>query len=426
MTRDADHRSPAAMAPPTQERYRAPAQWLHWLIAALIVLQFVLAELAERADEAGSLAAQLGWLADHKSVGMTILCLAIVRLAFRWRAAPPPPLPAPHAQQLLAKLTHGLLYLLLFALPLTGWLGSSAAAYSVSWFGWFTWPDLVAADPALREQLYVWHERGGNVLAVLAGLHLAAAIKHHYVDRDTTLMRMTSPASLTLFAVALGAGLSWITLSGASTGGAAPTSGVTVQPPAQPALPTAQTEQAASQVIATTAAEPALPSWAIDYERSRVTFSADQAGASFDGTWQRWEADIRFSAAALTQSRAKVSFDATSAATNDADRDSTLTSSEFFAAERFPAIVFKTDEIRRAPQDAEHAFTAAGSLLVKGVSVPVVFDFSVTAEGTQRQLTGQARLDRLVLGIGTGDWADPASIGQFVDVRVSVTADVRE
>lgn len=394
--------------------YHAVAKALHWLIAALIVLQFVLAELAERADEAGALAAQLGWLADHKSVGMTVLCLAVLRLAFRMRSTPPAPLPAPLWQLLVAKTTHWLLYLLLFLLPVTGWLGSSAAAYSVSWFGWFTWPDLVAADPSLRERLYLWHERGGTALAILAGLHLAAAVKHHFYDRDTTAMRIASPTSLILFAVALGAGLSWITLSGASTGTRA-----TAPAAASPAAPAATPAN-----IATLAAEPSLPRWTVDYERSSVTFSADQAGASFDGTWRRWEADIRFAANALPDSQAKVSFDAASAVTGDADRDSTLTSPEFFASESFPSIVFKTSDIQRAAQNAEHAFAARGSLLIKGAAVPVVFDFSVTAQEARRTLRGEARLDRLALGVGTGDWADPASIGQFVTVSVSLTAAV--
>ena len=160
--------------------YSRTAQYLHWAVAAMIVLQFVLIEIAEGTT---SRIAVLGLFANHKSVGMTILMLAILRLG--WRLAnQPPKLPGemPAWQVQVSALTHWALYAFLFALPISGWLMSSAANYSVSWFGLFTWPDLVSPDEVLKDTLKTVHELLGKALFVIALLHVLAACKHHFLD----------------------------------------------------------------------------------------------------------------------------------------------------------------------------------------------------------------------------------------------------
>jgi len=179
-----------AMAP-APVRYGGVSQALHWLVAVLIVVQFVLASLAEAAQDAGSLLGALTWFARHKSVGMTILMLACIRLV--WRLAhPPPPLPEamPAWERMAARISHLLLYVLLFAMPISGWLMSSAANFPVSWFGLFTWPDLVAAGDARKELFEAVHEVQAKILFALAVLHVAAALKHHIHDRDDVFVRM--------------------------------------------------------------------------------------------------------------------------------------------------------------------------------------------------------------------------------------------
>jgi cytochrome b561 len=89
-----------------------------------------------------------------------------------------------------AKVTHWLFYGLLFALPLTGWLMSSAANFPVSWFGLFTFPDLVAPSETLKTRLETVHEMLARALWITAALHVAAALKHHVLDRDDVLKRM--------------------------------------------------------------------------------------------------------------------------------------------------------------------------------------------------------------------------------------------
>jgi len=169
-------------------RYTGVAQSLHWIIAALIVTQFA---LAWTADDLPLGLHKLALLARHKSFGMTILMLAIARVL--WRLAnPPPDLPSAMTpiERMLARATHLAFYVLLFAMPLTGWLMSSAKAYSVSWFGLFTWPDLIAKNATAFEALKTTHDYLSYLLLAIVVLHVLAALKHHFWNKDDVLVRM--------------------------------------------------------------------------------------------------------------------------------------------------------------------------------------------------------------------------------------------
>jgi cytochrome b561 len=169
-------------------RYGVPAQFLHWVIAALIVIQFVLGLIQEDLPVG---VRKLGILARHKSVGMTILMLAILRLAWRlWHPAPPLPPAMRPFERWAARATHVAFYVLLFAMPLTGWMMSSAKNYSVSWFGLFTWPNLIGKNEAAFNLLRSTHDALSALLFIIAVLHILAALKHHFWDRDDVLLRM--------------------------------------------------------------------------------------------------------------------------------------------------------------------------------------------------------------------------------------------
>ena len=150
--------------------------------------QFTLAYLA---DDLPLGAHKLALLARHKSFGMTVLMLAILRLLWRLKNPPPslPPGMTP-LQQSLARATHIAFYVLLFAMPLTGWLMSSAKNYSVSWFGVFTWPNLIAKNEAAFDVLRTTHHILSYALFAIAVLHVLAALKHHFWDKDAVLLRM--------------------------------------------------------------------------------------------------------------------------------------------------------------------------------------------------------------------------------------------
>ena len=168
-------------------RYGSVAQFLHWGIVVLLIVQVTLGKIADSLPVGLE---RLVMMARHKSFGITILGLALLRLAWRLIDRPPPPPPMPRWQQIAARLNHWGLYALLFALPLSGWLMSSAANRPASWFGLAQLPDFIAPDPGLKEVFEEVHEMLVNVLFVLAGLHVAAALKHQFVDRDGLLLRM--------------------------------------------------------------------------------------------------------------------------------------------------------------------------------------------------------------------------------------------
>jgi len=172
----------------TPRRWGALAQLLHWLVVLLIIAQFTLATLF---DDLPAGAKKLTLLARHKSIGITILMLALLRLVWRTRS-PGPALPdtlKPY-ERTLARLTHVLLYVFLFAVPLSGWLMSSARGFPVSWFGFFQLPDLVPKNKTLYEALVETHETLAWCLYAIVFLHVVAALKHHFIHKDDVLRRM--------------------------------------------------------------------------------------------------------------------------------------------------------------------------------------------------------------------------------------------
>lgn len=134
---------------------------------------------------------RLQWLSRHKAIGMTVLVLVLARLL--WRLANcPPQLPAsmPQWERRVATTTHRLLYALLVAAAVAGWLYASAAGVSVSWFGLVQIPDLIAKDRAFADVLRVTHIVLVVALAAVLGLHVAGALRHALVRRDGLVQRM--------------------------------------------------------------------------------------------------------------------------------------------------------------------------------------------------------------------------------------------
>lgn len=127
----------------------------------------------------------------HKSVGVAVLALTALRVLWHLASPPPGPLASlPAWQRMAARGAHLALYAALIGMPLSGWLMSSAAGRPVAPFGLFTLPDLVLQDQELAEFFHETHGIMGTVLMILVGLHVAAALKHHLLDRDATLRRM--------------------------------------------------------------------------------------------------------------------------------------------------------------------------------------------------------------------------------------------
>lgn len=170
-------------------RYSNTAIVLHWLIAILIVLAFVLGTIMT--DIPGITPTKLRYFSWHKWLGITILGLACVRLL--WRLTHPVPAYTslmPTWQKYAAHGLHIALYVLMFAIPISGYLYSLAAGVPVVYLGIIHLPILIAPDPVLKPILKEVHELLNNGLLILVSLHVLAALKHHFINRDTILKRM--------------------------------------------------------------------------------------------------------------------------------------------------------------------------------------------------------------------------------------------
>lgn len=169
-------------------RYTRTAMSLHWLIALMIIGLFAfglyMVELPLSPQK-------LKFYSYHKWAGVTVFLLVLLRLLWRITHRPPElPAAMPRWQVKAAKAGHHLLYLLMVIVPLSGWLMSSAKGFQTVWFGVLPLPDFVAPDKALAETLKAAHKWFAYGLAALVLAHVAAALKHHFIDRDGLLARM--------------------------------------------------------------------------------------------------------------------------------------------------------------------------------------------------------------------------------------------
>lgn len=175
------------MAEP-RNRYSSVSLAFHWGIALAVLAQILLITVRESIE--GPMAREL--LAIHKALGITILVLTLARLLWRF-ANPALPLPTgtPSWQKAAARTTHALFYVLLIAIPVFGWVSSSAGGRDIDIFGLFNWPLLSVEGGRETAGFYMdLHRAAVKGLYVLLALHVLAGLKHHFVDRDNVLHRM--------------------------------------------------------------------------------------------------------------------------------------------------------------------------------------------------------------------------------------------
>lgn len=354
------------------ERYGWLAKLFHWLIVLLVIGQFVLANIAENLPLGLRKVEVLG---RHKSFGITILVLAILRLGWRY-VSPPPPLPAHMKgwERKAAHVSHFLLYALLFAVPLAGWTMSSARNFPVSWFGLVQLPDFVRPNESTFRAAHEAHEFLAITLALVAILHLLAALKHHFFDKDTVLRRM-----LPLGAIVLA---------------------LTFPPDPVHAAGAGQWKQSGTQDV--------------------LTFHFSQAGAATSGAFGQFTTALTTGAdGAPTALEVKV--DVASLDTKDKDRDGILRGADLFDVKRFPAATFTSTQIRKIAADR---YEASGQLTIRDVTKNVALPFSLTplagAGAPALQLAGEIRILRIDYGVGLGEWKATDTVGNPVTIRYSV------
>ncbi|MGB8326254.1 MAG: YceI family protein [Steroidobacteraceae bacterium] len=359
----------------TTVRWGGITQLFHWGIVALVLTQFVLALSADGAAPARKLAL----LARHKSIGITILALAALRLLWRWMN-PVPPLP-PTLQpweRRLAHCTHIALYALLFAVPFAGWLMSSAKNYPVSWFGLVQLPNFVAPSASSFHYLNAMHHFLGYTLAGVAVVHLLGALKHHFIYRDTVLRRMLPFTKVGVLIGVLAAG----------------------------ALP---------------AAAHGAPRYMLDTAKSSLSFTFVQAGARTRGQFRKFTAVLDYGTRDLSGGVLSVTIDVDSVDTRDSDRDSTLRSADFFNAKRWPQATFVSSAITSA---APGRYDVRGALTIRDVTrelrLTLVARATLEARKPVVYLAGATTIHRLDFGVGQGDWQSTDWIGNEVTIEWSL------
>ena len=425
-------------------RYTTLAIVLHWLIAAAIVLQIVLSSRMDGPRTPESFAVtQL-----HKSIGVTVLLLSLLRLG--WRLAHPmAPLPATMArwERRLSRIVHVGFYVIMIGMPLTGWIMVSASRVQLPTllYGVFPWPNLPLHDLAARQAWHSFGENGHGLLAkavyVLLAAHVAGALKHQLLSRDEPVLARMAPGAVAgrwlepRLAIILLALLGVIALgeflTPPSPRMSAPPVAVTalspvqepgVQGPKEPsthdtsAVPTVG---AAPAIPAPTSPAPSGPVKWIVLPGSTLGFTTAWSGQPIQGRFDRWKADIAFSPDALDLSKVSVSIDVGSVNTGDKQRDAALPSGDWFDAAAHPKAIFTASRFEKAGPDR---YVAHGTLSLKGMTRPEDVAFRLKIVGDQASVTGSTSLDRSAFAIGQGEFEATDQIPGAVQVQVALKA----
>lgn len=366
----------------TSERWGTLARLFHWAIVLMLIGQFIMAEIAEDLPLGME---KIAVLARHKSVGITILLLAVLRLG--WRALNPTPrapagAPWEHA---LARGAHVALYGLLFAMPLSGWMMSSAKNYPVSWFNLLPLPNLVPVSESIYEFMHETHELLATALIVIAAAHVLGALRHHFIKNDDVLKRMLWAAT--------GASL----LLGGSAG---PTEAATTAA----AGPTGATQ-----------------SWRFQPTGSTLTFVFEQAGAATEGRFGQFSATLLQPIEATARGTLSVTVDLASLATGDTQRDTLLRGADLFDVAKHPKAQFKVSSLAPSKQGR---LMLDGVLTLRGISrrlsIPATLQPDVAAKPRTVILQGETTLNRLDFGIGQGEWKSTEWVANAAKVRFSL------
>ena len=423
-----------------QQRYSGGAILLHWLLALLLAGELALGFAMPR-DASGFELYQL-----HKSIGITILLLTFVRLGWRMTHKRPPKMEG-GLNGFLASAVHVGFYVLMVGVPLTGWAIVSTSAISVPTmiFGVVPWPHL-PLDGGMNHTFEEAHEILAKVGIGLFVLHVAGALRHHFLMRDSLLGRMApgGAGAVTLGLMVAVIGL-WAAVYFGLGGGAGhdhaeeeqaqettlPPDGsqtdgrVALAADETAAEPVAEEEEEATAEEGATEAEPEPeatetagppPSWTIQ-PGGKLGFNVDNGGMALNGSFSRWSGTIAMDPEAPESARIAIEIDLASASLGDGTQDAMLKGPDFLGAGSSPTATWRSTSVRRV---SGNRYTAEGTLTLKGASRPQRIAFTLGGSGARRSVTGTATIDRKAFNVGTGDAA--ASVASSVNVSFAFDA----
>jgi cytochrome b561 len=410
--------------------------------------------MGDAIEEAATQAQAVAAYQVHKSVGLTILALSLLRLAWRLMN-PPPALPEhmPQLEQLAAKGAHWGFYALMIAMPLTGWLYVSTAwnadigqplQVPTLYFGLFQVPHIFGLAELPTPVRAFWsgvtmnlHSKLAWAAIVLLVLHVGAALKHQFIDKDEVLGHMVpgaTPKTIVLppasneRRVTLIAGFALILIFFVFASYQIKSNAATQAPGAAMQMqmtPSAEQAAAPSVAAAALAASPGPASsasasaWTVDHSKSEIRFSGTHSGAAFEGAFSDWRAAIHFDPADLAHSSVRVVIAMGSARDGVALHDQTLPQAEWFNVAQYPTAIFRAAQFRALGDDR---YEARGLLTLKGKDIPITLPFELKIDGNEAEMRGEITLNRREADLGQTSDASGNWVSNDIRVRVRVEA----
>lgn len=385
-----------------QERYTSVAVALHWAIALLILGQIAGGFYMHDLPNSSPIKFDLYQL--HKSFGLSILLLSFARLGWRLGHRPPAlPSAMPAWEKVAARAVHWGFYALMIATPLAGWAIVSVSPTDIptKYFGFIPVPHLPLAGGENAEDFFgEVHEIFAYSILFLFALHVGAALKHRFFDKDGVFRSM----ALSRAGQWAGAGA----IVGALVLGAV---GYGLAPPLKAAGPNARQTQASA----------GDSNWTVDYAQSALKFIGEEKGNRFEGRFPDFQADILFFPDDLEASSVEIVVTTGTATTGDALRDTTMPGNEWFDSGDHPTATFMSSVIR---QTGEGAYEADGVLAIKDFEKPITLPFALELDGDKAVARGGVGLIRTDFGLGTdAAWLEEEKVQLEVRVEFEITAE---
>lgn len=382
--------------------YGSLAKTFHWLLAALILTMIPLGVVATGMANADPLKPFL--FSVHKTLGLFIFFTALARILWAMSQPKPGTLgPKRKVEHFLAHLVHWLLYAALILVPLTGWIHHAATTgFAPIWWPFGQGLPFVPVDDAVAHRFKALHIIFERVLVLALLLHLAGALKHHFIDKDDTLRRMWPGArvrdssvkqhtphgeawaaiAVYIIAIGIGAGLGLFE---------------------HQKLQAATLEQKASQ-------------WQV--EEGTLAITVKQLGSDVDGQFTDWSAAINFDETANAQGvYGDVDVQIAIASLTLGSVTDQAMGPDFFDATSFPIARFQAEILA-----AETGYIAQGDLQIKDRTMPITLPFDLQIDADRAQMTSNLTLDRTDFNIGLGSQPTEGSLGFNVGVRIALTA----
>lgn len=386
----------------TKTSYGSVARFFHWTIAVLVLIDIALGVMGKFTPRSGDTVGFLQLLySTHKTIGVTVLALAALRVVWALTQPRPMPLyPERRAETFAAEVAHWLLYAAIFVLPLSGWvLHSAEVGFAPIWWPFGQNLPFVPKSEGLAHTAANVHWAAGIVLAATVAAHISGALKHAILDRDSTLARILHGIEAGSrqgeigkhTAPALAALLIWgLVIGGAVTVFASPNEA-----------------QTSGQVTAGQ-----TTGWTV--QNGTVAITVAQMGAAVTGTFANWQAVIEYDPDTGT-GHVNASIDTTSLSLGSVTEQAK--GPEFFDVETYSKATFDGEIVRGDGV----AHRATGMLTLVGKSVPLTLDFDLELANGVATMSGTTVLDRRDFGMGAA-YPDESSVGFSVEVLIELTA----